>query len=173
MVIRIPMALSALLLLGSCSEQALPVVPEYDASEVQAQIKSIGRPVLLNLWATWCSPCVAELGDLEAVGQELRRDGGELIGLCVEYTSGSADPQKTRSKLPRFIARRGLSFPVWLYTGYKDAEVFEGLPLPRPRRGGIPLTLAIDKDGKVVDFHEGRATREQMRELAKKAAGGH
>lgn len=152
--------------LAACGASDATPIPELDAPGVHAELARLrGKPVLLNLWAMWCAPCVKELPDFEVVAQEIRAEGGEAVALCVEQTGGAA-LEKTRERLPRFVQRRNLSFPVWLFGPSKDAELWQGFELPRARQsGGIPVTLAINRDGRVVDFVEGAASRDRMRAL--------
>ncbi len=163
--------LAAAVGLASCQPATVPVaVTSVAGTDLAAALaKKHGQPMLINLWAMWCAPCVAELPELEKVREEFEPKGVAVLGLCVEGLDASTDMTKAADRLPRFLARRDLGFEVWLYGGRSDAPIFSALPLPRPRSAaGIPMTLAVDATGKVVDFIEGQATAEQFEELARK-----
>src|SRR6187455_1378614 len=66
-----------------------------------------GKPVLVNLWATWCPPCRAEMQTLETVYNDYKDQG--FIVLAVNMTSQD-DPQAV---LP-FVTERGLTYPILL-----------------------------------------------------------
>lgn len=62
-----------------------------------------GRTVIVNFWATWCEPCVAEMPALERLRKRLAAKGVEVIG--VNYAENAA-------RIRPFVERFGLSFPV-------------------------------------------------------------
>src|SRR5450756_3196266 len=47
-----------------------------------------GKPLIINVWASWCGPCRAEMGSLERLS---RRFGGKQFNICLLYTSDAAD----------------------------------------------------------------------------------
>jgi cytochrome c biogenesis protein CcmG, thiol:disulfide interchange protein DsbE len=92
-----------------------------------------GQVVLVNFWATWCAPCRIEMPGFERVYQEKKEQGFVIVGLATDRT-GSADVE-------RFLADRGISFPVAMAAGEITRE-FGGLR-------GIPTSFLIDRDGRV------------------------
>jgi thiol-disulfide isomerase/thioredoxin len=93
-----------------------------------------GKPVLLNLWATWCAPCVKELPTLEALAL---REGRKLEVLTV-----SADLDG-RDKVEAFLAeRRFQALEAWL-----DPEMALMTELGI---GTLPATILFDAEGKEV-----------------------
>ena len=93
-----------------------------------------GKVVVLNLWATWCPPCVEEMPSLERLYAEL---GADLAVLAV-----SQDEDGKRVVVP-FVERMHLSFPVLL-----DPERQVG---DRYGVSGYPETFVIDRNGLVVE----------------------
>ncbi|MEO7603022.1 MAG: TlpA disulfide reductase family protein [Sphingomicrobium sp.] len=93
-----------------------------------------GRPVLLNLWASWCAPCVKELPTLDALGRS-RKDG--LIVLAVSQDSG---PQ---ASVKAFLAKLGVpglgafQDPAMRLSGALDAQV-------------LPTSVLYGADGREV-----------------------
>jgi len=91
-----------------------------------------GQAVLVNLWATWCPPCRAEMPAIEKVYNEYKDDG--LVVLAVNMTH-----QDTFSNIAPFIAEYGLTFPILLdETGGvgKDYQL-----------RSLPSSFFIDRDG--------------------------
>jgi peroxiredoxin len=92
----------------------------------------LGKTVLLNAWATWCPPCLAELPDLEAYFQAHRDEDFVLIGVNI----GEA-----QQVVQNFIERNPLSFPIWLDPGEKTLRELNTISLP--------YSIVIDGEGEV------------------------
>ena len=102
-----------------------------------------GRAVLLNLWATWCLPCIAEMPELAALHERHGAQGLVVVGLNVDLADAS-------DRVRAFVSERQLPFPVWL-----DPEmgVYRDL-----RVKGLPATFVIDRRGKIVLRRNGAIT---------------
>jgi len=101
----------------------------------QALSAYVGRPVLMNFWASWCAPCVREMPLLETLHQ--RYPDLALLGLAI-------DPQ---ANVERFLQKVQVSYTL-LLTGT------QGIPLMRElgnKGGGLPFTLLFDRSGRVAD----------------------
>ena len=94
-----------------------------------------GKVVLLNIWATWCAPCVAEMPSMEKLYQELKDEGFELLAVSVDESGAEA--------VTPFMKKHKLSFPVLLDT-QGDIKILYQLT-------GIPESFIIDKDGIIVE----------------------
>jgi thiol-disulfide isomerase/thioredoxin len=95
-----------------------------------------GKTLLVNLWATWCAPCRAEMPALDALQKEMGGEQFEVVAVNVDV-GDAAKPQK-------FLAETGVTALV----PYRDASmgVFEELK----KRGlafGLPVTLLVDPEG--------------------------
>ncbi len=98
-----------------------------------------GKVVFLNLWATWCPPCIAEMPSIEALHRRFRDQG--LVVLAV-----SADSNGAAAVAP-VVEELGITFPVLL-----DPE---GTLPPRYGVTGYPETFVIGRDGRVVEHFIG------------------
>ncbi len=98
-----------------------------------------GKVVFLNLWATWCPPCIAEMPSIEALHR--RFAGSDLVVLAV---SEDADGEKSVRPI---VERLGLSFPILL-----DPQ---GALSPRYGVTGYPETFVIGRDGRVLEHFIG------------------
>jgi thiol-disulfide isomerase/thioredoxin len=104
-----------------------------------------GQPLVLNFFASWCTPCVAEMPDLEAAADRYGDQVG-FLGLAVRDRVEDAR---------RIVEETGVTYPVGLD---RDAliERFQGL--------AMPSTVFIAADGEVLDTHLGVLSPEQLDE---------
>lgn len=125
-----------------------------DGEEVQAG-RFRGQPMFLNLWATWCLPCVMEMPGIARLSESLRHDGVVFVFVSEE------DPEVVR----RFVEDRDPGLPVYLIAD----EVPDAL-----RSEAIPLTLIVDRQGTIVFRHAGAADwdHEGSRSFLRTLAGG-
>lgn len=101
-----------------------------------------GRAVVLNLWATWCIPCVREMPALDDLAAMVKREG--IAVLAVSSDRGGA------AVVERFYADRGIkNLPVLLDPGSRMAHLL-GV-------NGIPTTFLVDRNGFEVGSLEGAA----------------
>ncbi len=102
-----------------------------------AQFK--GRVIFLNLWATWCGPCKAEMPGIQSLYNSLPPDSIVFVML-------SLDKEGLQPKVKKYIADKKFTFPVYMPSGY----LTEQLNVP-----SIPTTFIINKEGKIVSQEVG------------------
>lgn len=123
-----------------------------------------GRVVLINFWATWCPPCVAEMPDMQSVRDELNPRGFEVIAISLDKDgNGSYQTDEVKTKVQNFVNDHGLTFPVVLGTD-SIAGQYGGL-------SGIPTTFIVDEAGNIVSKHVGRMKRPQFKSAVEEAYG--
>ena len=93
-----------------------------------------GKVVFLNLWATWCGPCRAEMPGIHKLYEKLK-------GEPVEFVMLSIDNDKALPKVESYITTNKFTFPVFMPSGY----LAEQLQVP-----SIPTTFIISKEGKII-----------------------
>jgi len=104
----------------------------------------LGTPVLVNFWATWCTPCRQEMPLLNAADKRL---GGKVAILGV-------DVKDNRAEAVRFLAERGIAYP----SAYDpEASLRRSFELV-----GLPVTVLVGRDGRVVDRVTGAVTRSRL-----------
>lgn len=129
--------------------------------------KHRGEGLLLNFWAIWCAPCVEELPELLEVGAEYADRGGSVVGISYDLMVPTGDPAKVTETMAKFLTRKGWDFPVYIYDDIDYDRINERFGL----EGGVPVTLAIDAKGDIVDAEHGQAGKERFDELMRKALG--
>ena len=108
-----------------------------------------GQVVVLNIWATWCPPCVVETPGFVDLAHEFAGDV-QFVGLAVE--EGEAGVRA-------FGAKHGIPYPLVM------AGALDG---PPPENRLLPTTLVIDRAGRVRMRHEGLLLEPALRPVLKK-----
>ena len=110
-----------------------------------------GKVVLLNFWATWCSPCRAEMPDLVKWQREYKGKGLQVIG--VTY------PPEGLAEVREFIKSIKVNYPVALGDEQTKAMFDEGETLP--------VTVVIDKKGMIREVIQGIIFPEEFEQKVK------
>jgi cytochrome c biogenesis protein CcmG/thiol:disulfide interchange protein DsbE len=97
-----------------------------------------GKPVLLNVWASWCPPCKAEIPLLETAHKRMAAAGGTVLGV---------DVQDDQTDALRFLRSKGITFPS---LRDRDRSYVHSLGV-----SGYPESFLIDRDGKIVALSRG------------------
>lgn len=117
---------------------------------------------VVNVWATWCGPCVAEMPDLRAIDDTF---GSEVV--IVGVSLDNLVPGITREDVATFLDKQKIRFPNVFYTGNADA-IGDRLNFS----GEMPVTIVFDRRGKELWRHQGRLDRQktiaQLRELLRR-----
>lgn len=109
--------------------------PSYEATTLRGDTLALARlrgsVVLLNVWATWCKPCIDELPLLQELHEGYGPERLRVIGVSIDY--------KPEHKIRSFLDQFGVT-----YTSLKDTDISKRIPWV-----GIPRTLLIDRAGYV------------------------
>ena len=117
------------------------------ADQVIAAVKNAqGRAVLVNVWATWCQPCVEEFPDIMKLHHKYQDHG-----LKVVFVSADFDNQTEAAKA--FLEKQGVDFATYQKSG-KDMAFIN--TLDQAWSGALPATWIYDRDGMQRYFWEGR-----------------
>lgn len=125
---------------------AAPRWDDVDPAQLRQLIASYNgkKTVLVNVWATWCLPCVKEFPDIVRLQKQHAAD--------LQVLFVSVDSADARQAVETFLEKQGVDWTTYRKVG-KDQEFIDGLS--SSWSGAIPATLIVDKEGKEVTFIEG------------------
>ena len=104
-----------------------------------------GKVILMNFWATWCAPCLAEIPEFVKFYEDKKNDGFVIVGVLTE-DSGETVRQ--------FASERKMNYPV-VMTKPELEDAYGPI-------FGLPTSLLIARDGSVCKRHFGPLTKEQL-----------
>lgn len=128
------------------------IAPDFTLSSLDGSQISLsdykGQVVLVNLWATWCPPCKAEMPTINAFYETHRDDG--FVVLAVNSQEGV-------TTVKDFIQTNGFSFPVLLDT--------HGEVMDRYRVRALPTSFIIDRNGTIQHIQSGEISTQQLQRI--------
>ena len=124
----------------SKSEKILPNVTWEENGKKVTLADQKGKVLLINFWATWCAPCKKEMPDLSLINSELKDKDFKMYGVNV-FFKGSPTIETVLQQIP-------VSYPI-LDGNDEVVAAFE--KAMGSKMEGVPTTLIIDKNGKIVD----------------------
>ena len=137
--------IATLLAAGACArDKQAPVVrvevgqpaPAYAATSMAGAPVSLadlrGKVVLMNVWATWCGPCRAEIPELRAIHSAYKDRGLEVIGVTV-------DADGSDEAIRGFLKDFKMDYTIWRDPSETVQATF--------RMAGVPTTFVIDREG--------------------------
>ena len=118
--------------------EAIPAVEvtALDGGTLRLPEAYAGQPVLVNLWASWCGPCIEEMPELDRYAREQGANGVQVLGIALD----------DRDAVEDFLQRIPVAYVIALDTpGPADAGVKLGNP-----RGVLPYTALLSADGRLL-----------------------
>lgn len=131
---------------GQSETAAASAFPEFtgkdlDGNAVDSSLFANNAYTVVNFWFSGCKPCVAELGELNALNETLKKQGGALIGINVDTLDGNADAISTAKSL---LESKGASYQNIYFPSDSAAGDFAGDIM------AFPTTYVIDRSGAIV-----------------------
>lgn len=111
----------------------------------------LGKPTVINFFATWCPPCREEIPGFVEVYDKYRGNGFELVGISFDTD--------TKEHLPRFVMQHRIGYRI-LMGDVATAEAYGVSP--------IPATFFVGKDGRIKNVHVGFMEKDDFEREVKK-----
>ena len=115
--------------------ETIPAItlPDLDGTPRTLSTAWPGRPLLVNVWASWCGPCIEEMPELQRFAAEQGANGVQVVGIALD------DPTSVQT----FLKRIPVAYPILIETpGQADAGVRLGNP-----KGVLPYSVLVSADG--------------------------
>jgi peroxiredoxin len=126
--------------------QAAPVFALRDDRGAPVSLDQYrGSVVVMNLWASWCPPCRAEMPDLQRLARSSAGRGVAIVGV-----NEGESPERARA----FAKSLGIRFPIWIDGNQQYGRTYAAL--------GLPTTVILDRRGLVARGFDGALTFDQM-----------
>jgi thiol-disulfide isomerase/thioredoxin len=140
------------------AQQAAPSLKLHDLKGAPHALEDYrGKPVLLNFWATWCVPCAAEMPLLSEMQKQYQ---GKIV-----FIAASIDDEDVKPQVEAFIKKhQGEALTVMMGATLDSLDDF-GV------NQGMPGTVFIDAEGKIVDRLTGALKRPDLEQRLRKLAG--
>ncbi len=94
-----------------------------------------GKVLLIDFWATWCGPCMAEMPNVKSVYKKYHGKGFEIVGISLD---------QSRDKLDAYLAQQGIEWPQYFDGKWWNNDVAQMYGIK-----SIPSTLLVDREGKI------------------------
>jgi peroxiredoxin len=141
---------------GALAGRTAPVLDLRDDGGQSVSLERYrGSIVVMNLWASWCPPCRAEMPDLQRLADADGRSGVTVVGV-----NEGESPERARA----FADSLRIRFPIWIDASQRYGRTYGAL--------GLPTTVIVDRSGVIVRGFDGALTFDQMR-AAVAAARAH
>ncbi len=126
--------LALTIFLQAAASQPAPTLALKDTKGRTIRLRDLkGKVALLNFWATWCAPCLAEMPELQRLQREYQRRGLQIIGV--------SHPTDKAPEVIKAVKRLRVSYPILL--GDEEAlSLFKVSDV-------LPQTIIIDREGKI------------------------
>jgi peroxiredoxin len=122
--------------------QAPVNLEEIDQDGIRTEIKNQTEKLkLINIWATWCGPCIIEFPDFVTIDRMYR-------GREFEFVSISADKLNSKDKALKFLQKKEASNRNLIFTGDSSYDLIEAVD--KDWRGALPYTILIAPGGKII-----------------------
>ncbi|NDV11425.1 TlpA family protein disulfide reductase [Crenobacter sp. HX-7-9] len=120
------------------------------AGKTQTLADYRGRVVVVNFWASWCAPCREEMPLLERLRNRWQAKGGEVVGIALEDARSAAAMARSL----------GVRYPILV----GNADTLALMRSLGNQAGGLPFTVVLDREGRVVARLTGKLSEQNLRD---------
>ena len=111
-----------------------------------------GKVAVLNFWATWCGPCLAEIPSLVYVQETYGPQGVEVVGISIDHDEEG---------LRRFVAEKALNYKVVIDDDFSVMSQFVNVR-------GVPVTIILDREGRIAKVVPGGISKYRLEQMVLK-----
>src|ERR1700674_1901221 len=157
-------ALSAAICLSAAVAGAAQLIEVRDPTAIATAFSPAASVRVMNVWATWCVPCVEEMADLRAIGATFG-SRVSVVGVSLDDMI-PGDRALSKKKVVAFLDLHRIAFPNIYYVGNSDA-LGDYLRFD----GAIPITIAYDRSGHELWRQQGKLDRQKTIATIRKLLG--
>lgn len=132
-----------------------PQVVQVDDARIRQLLKPSGKPLLVNFWATWCSPCREEFPDLVQIDAEYR-------GKIDLFTVSLDFAEELNTGVPKFLREMKAEMPTYLLVSSDENSFISSVS--KDWSGALPFTILYDEKGKAAFLRQGKVSRETLKD---------
>lgn len=122
-----------------------------------------GKTVFLNFWATWCSPCRAEMPDIQKLYESAQTEGENAL-VILGVAAPNWGKEKSEEGIKEFLEENGYTYPVLMDT---TGEVFMSYGI-----SAFPTTFMITREGEVFGYANGQLNEQTMKSIIDQTMSG-
>ena len=122
-----------------------------------------GKTVFLNFWATWCSPCRAEMPDIQKLYESSETEGENAL-VVLGVAAPNLGNEKSEEEIKAFLEENGYTYPVLMDT---TGEIFMSYGV-----NAFPTTFMITKEGEVFGYASGQLNEATMKSIVEQTMSG-
>lgn len=122
-----------------------------------------GKTVFLNFWATWCSPCRAEMPDIQKLYESAETEGEDAL-VVLGVAAPNLGNEKSEEEIKAFLEEKGYTYPVLMDT---TGEVFMSYGV-----NAFPTTFMITREGEVFGYASGQLNEATMKSIVEQTMSG-
>lgn len=146
------------------SQVVVQPVRTIDEKGLRKLIKTRNKKVLfLNIWATWCAPCVEEFPDLVKLSQHYNLNEVEVVAISADF------PDEVESKILPFLKKQKVPFKTYV-AKFENQDSFIN-SLNKSWNGALPATFIYDAKGKQRFFFIGKGDFDRFKNEIEKVRG--
>ena len=119
---------------------------DFDGNEVDKSLFEGHRLTMVNIWATFCNPCLSEMPELGELAAEYAKEegGAQIIGICTDITDLSGNTtQEAVDGAKQIVEMTGAAYPHLIPNDEFMAFLMQEVP-------GVPTTFFVDENGEVI-----------------------
>lgn len=151
-ILALALGITARHFLSPAEDTASSTLPGFNLPDLSGRQHNIsewqGKVLVINFWATWCSPCRKEIPDFIALQEQYVAKGVQFIGIALE----------DKEPVAKYAAETNINYPI-LLGGDNGIALAQQLG---NNAGAVPFTLIVDRQGQIIHRHPGALSKEQL-----------